>query len=332
MNLLCNAEPVLTPKMYLSQIKIQSEKNWTISLDIIELQSSFDSIVISTNTNSTVYRIDSLWFKNNSSNSDFNLNNDSLQNKIKIYPNGDKIIISLFIGKQPYKDSVSFGSFPKAEFPALDLSKSIKRTRNCIGISPLFFDDGQPRTISLKGKIYDKFGQPVKNQLFYTDRMYVYYALYKNCVIDTFSTNNNGEFLLTDIISNQHYTRTYLTIETHSTSYFRDINIQTVDISTTPGNIKSQDIHLIDDLVGFNEKQVSGIEVYYISNNRTINFTPELLGSTLQIVSIGGVVVYQTKIEAESLPVGSLLPVAGVYFYRLTTPVGKVINGSFVKE
>ena len=69
-----------------------------------------------------------------------------------------------------------------------------------------------------------------------------------------------------------------------------------------------------------------------VSNSGTINFTTELLGSILQIVSVGGAVVYQTKVEAESLPVGSLLPVAGVYFYRLTTPLGKVINGSFVKE
>ena len=69
-----------------------------------------------------------------------------------------------------------------------------------------------------------------------------------------------------------------------------------------------------------------------VSNSGTMNFTEGLTGSTLQVVSVNGVVQYQTKIETESIPLGSLITTAGVYFYRLTTPQGKVVSGSFIRN
>jgi hypothetical protein len=69
-----------------------------------------------------------------------------------------------------------------------------------------------------------------------------------------------------------------------------------------------------------------------ISNSGTMNFTSELIGSKLQIVSVGGEVQYQTKVEEESIPLGSLIPTAGIYFYTITTTQDKVVSGSFVRE
>jgi hypothetical protein len=57
-----------------------------------------------------------------------------------------------------------------------------------------------------------------------------------------------------------------------------------------------------------------------------------LIGSTLQIYLANGIVQYQTKIEKESIPLDSILQVAGVYFYIVTTPQGKLITGQFVRE
>jgi hypothetical protein len=64
----------------------------------------------------------------------------------------------------------------------------------------------------------------------------------------------------------------------------------------------------------------------------TMTFTTDLLGSTLQVYSSNGQLQYQTKVENQSIPIGSLINTVGVYFYRLTTFDGKYISGRFVKE
>jgi len=64
----------------------------------------------------------------------------------------------------------------------------------------------------------------------------------------------------------------------------------------------------------------------------TMNFTSDLLGSTVQVYSINGVVYFQMKVEELSIPLGSLISKAGIYFYRVTTPLGKLITGRFVRE
>jgi len=69
-----------------------------------------------------------------------------------------------------------------------------------------------------------------------------------------------------------------------------------------------------------------------VSNSGTMNFTSELIGSKLQIVSLGGMVQYQTKVEGESIPIGSLITTAGIYFYTITTIQGKLVSGSFMRE
>jgi len=69
-----------------------------------------------------------------------------------------------------------------------------------------------------------------------------------------------------------------------------------------------------------------------ILNSGTLNFTSDLLGSILQVYSVNGVLQYQMKVEDLSIPLGSLIPTAGVYFYRVTTPLGKLITGRFVRE
>jgi len=69
-----------------------------------------------------------------------------------------------------------------------------------------------------------------------------------------------------------------------------------------------------------------------ILNSGTMNFTSELLGSILQIVSVGGIIQYQSKIESESIPLGSLIPTSGIYFYTLTNSQNQIIRGSFIKE
>jgi len=69
-----------------------------------------------------------------------------------------------------------------------------------------------------------------------------------------------------------------------------------------------------------------------VSNSGSMNFTTELLGSKLQIVSVSGIVQYQTKVENESIPLGSLISTTGIYYYTLTTPIGTILSGSFIRE
>jgi len=69
-----------------------------------------------------------------------------------------------------------------------------------------------------------------------------------------------------------------------------------------------------------------------VSNGGTMNFTSDLLGSTLRVCTVGGVVVYETKVQELSIPLGQLITKAGIYFYTVTTGQGKVISGRFVRE
>jgi hypothetical protein len=69
-----------------------------------------------------------------------------------------------------------------------------------------------------------------------------------------------------------------------------------------------------------------------ITNNGTMNFTSDLLGSIVQVYSINGVVHYQSKVEELNIPLGSVISTAGIYFYRVITPLGKLITGRFVRE
>lgn len=69
-----------------------------------------------------------------------------------------------------------------------------------------------------------------------------------------------------------------------------------------------------------------------VSQSQSMNFTSELIGSMLQIVSIKGVVVLHRKIAEPELPLGSIITESGMYYYTLTTTQGKVLSGSFVRE
>ena len=69
-----------------------------------------------------------------------------------------------------------------------------------------------------------------------------------------------------------------------------------------------------------------------VSSSGTMNFTSELIGSTIRISSVTGTVLYQTKIEEPSIPLGSIIKTPGIYYYTVATTQGKVISGSFIKE
>ena len=69
-----------------------------------------------------------------------------------------------------------------------------------------------------------------------------------------------------------------------------------------------------------------------VSSSGTMNFTSELIGSTIRISSVTGTVLYQTKIEESSIPLGSIIKTPGIYYYTVTSTQGKVISGSFIKE
>ncbi len=69
-----------------------------------------------------------------------------------------------------------------------------------------------------------------------------------------------------------------------------------------------------------------------VSQSESMNFTSELIGSMLQIVSSKGVVMLHRKIAETQLPLGSIITESGMYYYTLTTIQGKVLSGSFVRE
>ncbi len=69
-----------------------------------------------------------------------------------------------------------------------------------------------------------------------------------------------------------------------------------------------------------------------VSSSGTMNFTSELIGSNIRISSVTGTVLYQTKIEEPSIPLGSIIKTPGIYYYTVATTQGNVISGSFIKE
>jgi len=107
----------------------------------------------------------------------------------------------------------------------------------------------------------------------------------------------------------------------------------TVEITDSIGCKNIDNGTRVSVVTGFDELNISNISFFNpIRNFGTMNFTSELMGSQLKIVSVGGIVQYQTKVEGESIPIGSLILLKGIYFYTITTTQGKVVSGSFVRE
>jgi hypothetical protein len=68
-----------------------------------------------------------------------------------------------------------------------------------------------------------------------------------------------------------------------------------------------------------------------VSHSGTMNVTPDLLGSNLQIYSSKGELQYETKVESQSIPIGTILSTTGIYFYTLTTLKGNILSGRLMK-
>ena len=110
------------------------------------------------------------------------------------------------------------------------------------------------------------------------------------------------------------------------------INYSFIDIYGLNQTTVLTSIFTITESTYFDEHICKKNRIYLVSNSGTIRVSSELIGSTLQIFLANGVVQYQTKIEKENISLDSVLQVAGIYFYTVTTPQGKLITGQFVRE
>lgn len=69
-----------------------------------------------------------------------------------------------------------------------------------------------------------------------------------------------------------------------------------------------------------------------VGNNGLLHLTSELFGSVLQVTTNSGKQVLSQKVETENIAIGTLIQTAGIYFYTLTTPQGKLLSGQFLRE
>jgi len=250
-NTLCKSNPFPNPQLYLMNITIPSESNWSIKINSVAIYDStyFDSVVVVTSKDTAVYSIakHSLAQKELMNLSEFTLTNDSFNKPININPANDKVVITMYIAGKVFKrseniDSVSFGTYPNAMFDSLTPIASILRTEICGGIYPLHYDNGIPCSFTIKGIIYDLNGIPVKN-ISFADAVYWNYTGSDPCYVGTFQTNNMGEYQTTKSCSNQKYQRSSFEIVS---SIPTSVNITPISIRAVNDTIVNYDIHLIN--------------------------------------------------------------------------------------
>jgi hypothetical protein len=333
------SNPLPNPKLHILNFSVQSEDNWSLTIDgqdIYNTQTFFDSLVITTSTDTAIYKPTKLspeerdrFIHYPSFPADpMTFVNDSLNKPIKINPNGDKVVVTVYVSNTVFanaenKDSVVFGSYPNADFPVLGVGKSIYRIVSCGGNSQLYYDNGDKRTYTLKGKIYDKNGIPVVNYTFYKDWIWNY--LPYPCMESSFQTDGYGNYSFKDTGTVQRYTKTDLIINANSILALRQIAIQKIYVSSPVGNIINQDIHLIDDLVDVKEQKRNNFSLFPnpTGNVATLNFdiTP-IENAIVEVFSNEGTLVesypIKTNVGSLALHLDSKYH-AGVYLVRVKT-------------
>lgn len=328
-SMLAFSNPMPAPRLYITELKIQSKQSWSLTLDahqIYDSQVYFDSIYVIASTKVGVYDFSkySKSIKESIAAGQITLTNDSLRFPIDINPESTSIIVEVFISNKTFPnlenfDTLSIGSNSTAMFPSLTPKASIKRDNICGAYYSLYYDDGNSSDFTLKGIAYDKLGNPLKNAEFVTSSYYNYSGT-APCTFGVFTTNDKGEYQTTQTCSNKKYVRTGFDI--YEQKYLHYFKIENINIRAVPDTIVICDIHLLDDYVSVPEIK-NGFSLYPnpASSQATLKYDLATVdNATVEVLDIAGNVVERFPLQSTTgilqLQLGSKYS-AGMYVVQV---------------
>jgi len=255
----------ISPAFKIMNFTFNSANNWSITCQSIYFATASEDYIIVKTSHSQAYYYIKDYIQHVSSNS-WIITPDSLTIPLSINKDSDKVFVMYyspvdsFIDSHDHLfiDSITFGDNPKAMFKVLKENNPIIRNQICISemVSNLHYSN----QFTLKGKVYDKYGNILSNALLfkYND---LSYDSYNSCMIDSFTTNANGEYTFNDYQNFPEYHRNSLVIGIN----IRDIhylNIQDIIVPDSQQTIVTRDIHLKDDLTESSIVQESKCMLY----------------------------------------------------------------------
>jgi len=250
----------LSPMFRILSFTYYSATNWSISCERFHYYeiSTSDSIVVKTARSTACYYLK----RNDVMNKSYLITQDSLTVPLTINKDSDIITIYYNSTFPTYVDSITLGLYPNAMFTfPKDSSITIMRTYGC------FADYGEDLTtfyyskrFTLKGIIYDRYGEIVPNQLFFSIAHYQFDGEHI-CMRDSFTTNAKGEYTFRDYQNYPEYHRNTIVegIQNKDKHY---VKIEDITIPDSQQTIVTRDIHLKDDLTESSIVQESKCMLY----------------------------------------------------------------------
>ncbi len=321
------ANPIALPTIEISELYFDESDNWKLELGYFEVnQSGFpiDSIFLFSTTDSI--KLPSYEFIG--STGVMVITVDSLDSDFIIKRYADTIKVVSFIMGEPFEDILIFGNISGASinFPRQGQSISkywmyyIKDNSPTIGFS----NDTLGMCGTVKGIIYDKYSEPVKNRNFRLD----YY----------FGTSENGEY------SARVYSKpsTFSHIDYKTGQYStQSVSITEMSYIMEPDSVVELDIYLLDTLAtGISDINISNTPIFVypnpISKNGMlyINIDLPIITSeiSVEIIDLNGKVIKKNKITQNSNSIKAP-DKSGFYIFR-TMLDSKVISSNriFVNE
>lgn len=289
------ANPISLPTVEISELYFDDSDNWTLELEYYDIDQNgltIDSIFLYSSTDTiklSLYEfIDPMGV--------LVITADSLNSEFHINRFADTIKIISYSMEEPIEDMLIFGNLPGASINYPRQGQSIskylmhytKDNSPTIGLS----NDTLGMCGTVKGIIYDKYSEPVKNKTFRLD----YY----------FETSESGEYS----------TRVYSKPSTSSRIDYKIGQYLTQSASTTeisytmePDSVIELDISLLDTLItGINNINISNtaISVYPnpIQKNEKLNINIDLPINTsdiyIEIIDLNGKMIKREKISQNS--------------------------------
>ena len=271
LNFTLHANPMAPHFLSIQELYIKNDTTWSIdlfdesyfnyslgfkTLDSVEVKSSMGSVIYSLRRTPLDVR-DTILQYSEKNNFVVTLTVDSFKNKLHINPKGDYIVFKTYSSSKISNyidayDSISFGNFNGAKFPALDSTVSINKTTTCnnayiyssICTKPvigLYNVEGMKDAIS--GILYDYQNKPLCNKEFYIYAAINYDPLY-SCDEFKIVTDNVGQFNGSFFKSDYNRTITSITLF----NYFNTLGgIKNIKVDPFQLNNK-KDIHLLEDI------------------------------------------------------------------------------------
>ena len=293
------ANPIAFPSIWISELYFTESDDWKLELEYIEGSQNnmtIDSIFLS----STADTIELTKFEFSENNNLLVITNDSLDSDFTIARYADTIRVVSYSSGELYEDILIFGNISGSMIGCPRERQSISRYQYFVkDKSPTISESNDTSGIfgTLKGIIYNKNSEPVKNRSF--------------CLYHCFETNIKGEYSVRALSRPTVLNKIAYKINDSPTG---SASIEELSYTMEPDSIIELDIYLTDTLAtGINYASIGDdlAQVYPnpVSENRQFNVMIDLPVLTsdvwLEMFDVEGKLIQKEKITQKNQSIHS---------------------------